>query len=217
MGQKAAVSSRRAHNNRIEPLRGKDRKRPEKPVNRGSKRIAYLSEDEVQRFLRCIQSRRDRALFSVMYYHGLRASEVAILQMADVRLSAGRIYVTRLKGSHSGEFRLLDSELAPLRAWIRERGAAPGPVFLSRNHRGISRRQIDKMVKRYGALAGIPAEKRHAHVFKHSCCTHLLTREGDITLVQDWVGHVNIQSTQVYAKVTSKRRDELGERLRKGW
>ncbi len=169
------------------------------------------------RLMKAITSKRDRALFSVAYHHGLRASEVGRLQLSDLRLDAGRIYVTRLKGSHSGEFRVLDGELLLLRAWIRERGRAPGPLFPSRNRRGIGRMQLHDLMVRYATAAGIPRDKRHFHVLKHSCGTHLLTITGDITQVQDWLGHVNIQSTLVYSKVTNKRRDELAERIRKEW
>ncbi len=217
MGANAAVSKRTRQNNQNDSLKRKSNKTRATPVNRGSQKVSYLTEDELARLFRCITTRRDRALFSLAYHRGLRASEVGILQFSDVRLSAGRLYVTRLKGSHSGEFRLCDGELALLRAWMRERGAAPGPLFPSRNHRPISRQRLDALMKLYGAAAGIPREKRHFHCLKHSCGTHLLTREGDITLVQDHLGHVNIQSTQVYAKVTNKRRDDLAERVRKDW
>jgi len=48
-----------------------------------------------------------------------------------------------------------------------------------------------------------PADKRHPHALKHSCGTHLLEKLGDITLVQDWLGHKDIKSTMEYAKVVN--------------
>ena len=62
-------------------------------------------------------------------------------------------------------------------------------------------------------MAGLPAKLRHFHILKHSCATHLLDKGFNIEQVQDWLGHVNIQSTLVYAKITNKRRQEMAEQL----
>jgi site-specific recombinase XerD len=68
-------------------------------------------------------------------------------------------------------------------------------------------------MKRYCAAAGIEPEKAHVHALKHSCGTHLLAIEGDITLVQDHLGHRNIQNTLIYSAISNKKRDEFAERL----
>ena len=62
----------------------------------------YLTFDEMKRLLAVIKSKRDYALFLIAYRHGLRASEVGMLHVADVELKRGRIQIRRLKGSHSG-------------------------------------------------------------------------------------------------------------------
>jgi site-specific recombinase XerD len=51
-------------------------------------------------------------------------------------------------------------------------------------------------------------------VLKHSCGTHLLEKLGDITLVQDWLGHKDIKSTMEYAKVVNPSRERAAKRLR---
>ena len=176
--------------------------------------VKYLSPEEIDAFFGVIKSTRDRAIFRLLYHRGLRASEVGKLRLSDYRPGAGRIYVHRLKGSNSGEYRLCALEQTALRAWIRERGTAPGPLFASRNHRPISRRRLDELMKTYCPAAGIEPDKAHVHALKHSCGTHLLAMEGDITLVQDHLGHRNIQNTLIYAAISNKKRDELAERLR---
>ena len=137
----------------------------------------YFSPDEIRRFFAVLKGNRDKAMFRVMYLKALRASEVGMLRMEDYHEREGRLFVRRLKHSKAGEFRLHRQEGQFLRAWIRERGRAPGAIFRSRNHRPISRRQLDRLVKAYGAAAGLPAEKCHAHAFKHSRGTHLLICE----------------------------------------
>jgi integrase len=174
----------------------------------------YLTEEELRGLFSAIKSVRDRAIFTVAFWRGLRASEVALLQVADVRLKVGRIYVHRLKGSRSGEHLLSDEELRVLRAWLRVRGYDPGPLFPSRRRRGISRYQLHRLMKRYGAAAGLAAEKRHFHTLKHSIATWLMGRpDSDIRRVQDWLGHANIQSTVIYAQITSAQRDEFARRV----
>jgi type 1 fimbriae regulatory protein FimB/type 1 fimbriae regulatory protein FimE len=174
----------------------------------------YLTPEEISRFFRFVTSVRDRALFRLAYHRGLRASELGLFQLADYRTHVGRLLVRRLKGSNSGEFLLTQVEQHALRAWIRQRGTAPGPLFPSRNHRPISRFRLDQLMKRYCELAGIPREKAHMHALKHSCGTHLSAREPDIVAIQDHLGHANIQNTMKYVQIASKRRDEFSDRLR---
>jgi integrase len=191
---------------------------PAYPDNVGvAKRLTlkYLKEEEIEALFRAITSKRDTAMFRLAYHRGLRASEIGMLQMGDYRKDAGRLYVRRLKGSRAGEYRLTAVEQSSLRAWIRERGPAPGPLFPSRNHRPISRYMLDDLMKRYCAAAGIPRERAHMHALKHSCGTHL-AGELDVQLVQDHLGHADIRSTMVYVQITNRARDAVAERL-KDW
>src|SRR5712692_176536 len=61
--------------------------------------ITFLAQDEVRRLFAVIIRKRDRALFQRAYHHGLRASEVSLLQRADVHEQQGRISIPRVKGS----------------------------------------------------------------------------------------------------------------------
>jgi len=187
--------------------------RPKKKRH-GSDTVDYLTTDEWDRLLKVITSPRDRALFIVAYHRGLRASETGGLQLADVRLKDERIQINRLKGSSSGEYHLCASEIRALKIWLKVRGYEPGPLFITRCGTGISQQRQDILMKRYGALAMIPVEKRHMHTLKHTCATHLFDRGESIEDVQDHLGHRNIQNTLIYAKFTSKRRQERDKRLR---
>ena len=63
-------------------------------------------------------------------------------------------------------------------------------------------------MRRYGELAGISEPKRHLHVLRHTCATHLLEAKGDIRFVQDWPGPKKIESTGIYAQITDRHRDQ---------
>lgn len=191
----------------------KRRKRKKKTVPE------YLTEEEVTRLFAAIgKDTRSQAMFHLLYYRGLRASEIGKLRLEDYRQATGRLFVRRLKGSNSGDFHITEAERTALNRWIRERGKEAGPLFPSRHRKPISRWRITELMTRYCKAAGIAPEKAHPHALKHSCGTHLSARETDIAIIQDHLGHVNIQNTMIYVQITSKRRDQFAERLEKsGW
>ena len=93
-----------------------------------------------------------------------------------------------------------------LKAYLKERQSAAPYLFLSNRGLPISRQMLDVLMKKYGELAKIPEDKRHFHFLKHSIATHLLGAGADIKLVQDWLGHTNIQNTEIYAKLSGASR-----------
>jgi integrase len=128
---------------------------------------AYLSESELRRLMAVIASPSDRAIFSVAYHRGLRASEIGLLQYRDytpptINERAGKLYVRRLKDSDSKIYQLTKSEHKDLRTWLRIRGDWEGPLFPSakRGPLGIRRSMLDELMKRYGKAAGLPPELR---------------------------------------------------------
>lgn len=184
---------------------------------RAKRQITYLTEEELERFFRAIDSRRDQAIFRLMAGLGLRSCEPGRLQLSDYRERAQRIYVHRAKGSNSGEYPLGRAAAAALRSWIRERGSRPGPLFPSRNHRPISRRMLDVLMKHYCDRAGIDPAKAHCHALKHTCGTHLAEQGEDVLRIGDWLGHRNIQNSTVYIHIANRERDQVGERRKDRW
>jgi integrase/recombinase XerD len=168
----------------------------------------YLQPQEIEAFFAVITSKRDRALFRLVYHRGLRAHEPGLLDLSDFRDRDGVLYVKRGKGSISREHSLTDNELKALRSYIRdERGKDPGPLFPSRQGRkGISRFRLDDLMKDYCSAAGIRREKAHMHALKHSCGTHLADRGASPAEIQDWLGHRESSSTDIYTHFSPTRR-----------
>jgi site-specific recombinase XerD len=187
---------------------------------RADRKISYLTEPELRALFMAIEagkSARDLAIFEVGYGRGLRASEVGLIQIAHLRLEAKRIFVTRLKGGHSGEYVLSDREVKALRGYLRKRGRDGGSLFRSRQGT-ITRRRLDQLMKRYGAGANLPLEKRHFHCLRHSCATSLLSKHRQtIDKVKDILGHEDIRNTMIYAQLTNAERTRIGEELQKVW
>ena len=177
------------------------------------KSIKYLTQDELKRLLGVITSKRDKAIFSVAYYHGLRASEVGLLKLEDVDLSGQHIRVERVKDSQGGEYPMQPLELRIVKAFLRERRDHNPWLFPSQRGTPISRFMLDELMKSYGKKAKLPEDKRHFHVLRHSIATHLMAAGADIRFVQLWLGHKNIQNTVIYAQISNPARDAQARKL----
>jgi len=152
----------------------------------------------MKRLLAAIKDKRDRALFYVAYRHGLRASEIGLLQKTDLDLKHGRLTIHRLKGSLGGVYPLQPDVQKLLRSYINSRADESPYLFPSNRGVPIDRRTLwHLMQKKYGQAAGLPPAKRKFHALKHSIATHLLDAGADLSFVKDWLGHANIQNTTI--------------------
>ena len=175
--------------------------------------IQFLTQDETRRLFKTIKKLRDRAIFLTAYRHGLRASEVPLLQRTDLDLKAGRITIQRLKGSISGVYPLQPDLLKLLRRYLRSREDSSPALFISNRLSPIDRSTLWRLMQKYGAAALLPAEKCKFHSLRHSIATHLLDAGADVAFVRDWLGHSNIQNTMVYAQLTTTTRDQAARSL----
>jgi type 1 fimbriae regulatory protein FimB len=175
----------------------------------------YLTEEELTRLMKQVLKEpnaynrlRNTAIFTVMYWRGLRASEVGKFKHSSWRQQTGRLYVERLKGSLTSEPILSPAETRALKAWTRVRGHAPGPLFPSREGgKGIARGMLHVLMARYATAADLPQHLRHCHALKHSIGTHLMGKLA-VEKVQAWLGHRDIRSTMVYAQFRSLELDK---------
>jgi integrase len=169
--------------------------------------IKFLTEAETKKLIGEISSKRDKAIFLLAYRHGLRASEIGLLQRNDFDDKQLRLNIHRLKGSLSGVHPLQADEVRILKSYLRTREDSLPYLFPSRKGAPISRAMLDVLIKDYGEKAKLPDDKRHFHVLKHSIATHLLDTGADIRFVQDWLGHANIQNTVIYAQISVGSRE----------
>jgi type 1 fimbriae regulatory protein FimB len=169
--------------------------------------IPFLTQDEVRRLFAVITGTRDRALFQLACHHGLRASEVSLLQRDDVHAKQGRIYIPRVKGSIAKTYPLQPDDLRCLRAYRRIRDDDSPYLFISIRGIPLERRSYWDLMQKYGQVAAIPKPKRRFHAVRHAIAVHLLDAGADVTFVQDRLGHANIQNTMVYMRYTTVTRD----------
>jgi type 1 fimbriae regulatory protein FimB len=104
--------------------------------------IHFLTQEECKRLLAVIKLKRDRVIFLLAYRHGLRASEIGLLQRTDVDLKQGRLTVHRLKGSLSVIYPMQPDMLKLLRSYLRTRTDGSPYLFLSNRGVPIDRRTL---------------------------------------------------------------------------
>jgi integrase/recombinase XerD len=176
----------------------------------------FLSVEEVNTLLEqpsregTVEGLRDAAMLQVLYATGMRVSELVNLNLEDVNLEEG--YVRCLgKGSKERLVPLHPEAIEVLRDYLREGRKQLGPriqqpaLFLNRRGERLTRQGFWLILKRYVAQAGIRSQVS-PHILRHSFATHMLERKADLRNVQEWLGHANISTTQVYTHLT---RDHL--------
>ena len=169
--------------------------------------ITFLTQDEVRRLFAVITSTRDRALFHLAYHHGLRASEVSLLQRDDLHETQGRIYIPRVKGSIAKTYLMQPEDVRLVRAYLRTREDDSPYLFISMRGIPLERRSYWDLMQKYGEGAAIPKPKRRFHALRHAIAVHLLDAGADVAFVQDRLGHANIQNTIIYMRYTTVTRD----------
>jgi integrase/recombinase XerC len=146
---------------------------------------------------------RDVAILELFYSSGLRLSELAALNVADVDPYTESV---RVFGKGRKE-RVCPVGLPALEAISRYRVAAnvhSGPLFINKARKRISPRSIWLVLKRYVRHTSIPISIS-PHKLRHSFATHMLDRGADLRSVQALLGHASLSTTQIYTHVTTER------------
>ena len=171
--------------------------------------IPYLDKSEMDALLaapdsQTAQGRRDQALLLFLYNSGARAEEAARLLIADLFLSAS--YVTILgKGSKKRQCPLWSMTVRALSALIAGRPNSNN-VFLNRCGRPLTRFGIHTLVERYVdklqvTMPSLATKRVSPHTIRHTTATHLLRAGVDINTIRVWLGHVSLNTTNVYAEI----------------
>jgi len=147
---------------------------------------------------------RDRAVLEVFYGGGLRLSELAGLNLADLDLKAGVLRVwgkgakERLAFLGKAAVRAM-KEYLPRRLALLGRSGTPEEKALFVNQRGgrLSTRSVARLVEKWARLAGL-SQALTPHGLRHSFATHLLEGKADLRTVQELLGHSSISTTAHY-------------------
>jgi integrase/recombinase XerD len=181
-------------------------------IRRSSKLPTYLTQAEIRALFAAISNLRDRTLFGLAYAYGLRVGEIVLLDRDDVDLERGCIRIRRLKGGLSGERPIFRNLLPLVRQYLESRRDNAEELFTGLRGR-LKKRRIQELFRFYATEAGLPADRRHVHVLRHSAAVHVLDAGEDIDFARDHLGHRSIQSTMTYAQISDARRNRKMRRL----
>lgn len=173
----------------------------------------YLTHEEVRRLLSAPetdtpQGLRNRAILETLYASGVRVSELGGLNVDDIDLETGEMRVVG-KGDKERLVLLGRPAIAALKAYLHvgrpeQAGKQPSrALFLNRFGGRLSVRSISNIVRKAGIAAGIQ-ENVTPHLLRHTFATHLLEGGADLRVVQELLGHSNLETTQIYAHVTQR-------------
>jgi integrase/recombinase XerC len=178
---------------------------PKKPV----KSPDVLTPDEVtalldQPFGDDHAALRDQAILELFYASGIRASEMAILSREDMDFER-RLIRVRGKGKKERLVPFGGKAEQALRALLDDTTKVTPdrsgiPLFLNRSHGRLTVRSIHAIVKKRARTAGL-GRPVAPHRLRHSVATHLLDGGADLRVIQDFLGHESLSTTQKYTHV----------------
>lgn len=196
-------------------------KRKSKPV------IKYLTAHEIKIILEqpnisTTSGRRDLVILSILYDTGARVQELVDLSVRDIRLDyPAKVHLTgkgrksrivpimgatsELLENYLGEQRLLDS------------GKQDYPLFCNQQRRRLTRAGVTYILKKYAGQAATISpqisDKVTPHILRHSKAMHLLEAGVNLIYIRDLLGHVDVSTTEVYARASTEMKREALEKL----
>lgn len=167
-----------------------------------------LSEDEVRRLFEATarmaapRSLRDRALLELIYSTGMRVTEAIGLRLSDLDLDMA-VANTEGRGTRQRSAPLSQNAVDALRKYVDEARrdmlgtAQTDHVFLNPLGTKLTRQAVWQLTRQYARLSGIQGDIT-PHTLRHSRAAHMLNAGVDIRRVQEWLGHANLATTQMY-------------------
>jgi type 1 fimbriae regulatory protein FimB len=154
---------------------------------------------------------RDRCLLLLMFRHGLRVSEACRLKLEQVDTQGRQLHIVRLKHGLPTSQPLRGDELKAIGAWLKQR-ARMKPTgkafFVSEQRTPLHRSTVNLALKTYSKAAALPFLV-HPHMLRHACGFALADQGADTRLIQDYLGHRNIQHTVRYTASNPARFEKL--------
>lgn len=191
--------------------------------------IGYLNADDIKILLsqpdrHTRNGRRDLVLLSLLYDSGARVQELADLTVASIRLEAPAQVTLMGKGNKVRVVPLMKNTVYLLHGYLAENHLnlphkLQYPLFTNQRHEKLTRAGICYILKKYAILANkshehFPDPKSITpHVLRHSKAMHLLEAGVNIIYIRDILGHVDVSTTEVYARANMTMKQAALEKV----
>lgn len=169
-----------------------------------------LSEEEMQVFLNApdrskLLGLRDRAILELLYSSGIRVSELCNLSLYNIHNNV--IEIKSGKGGKGREAPLGERAKIAIDEYLSSRNddSRINALFLNKNKKPITRQSIWRLIKFYSKIVGIK-KNISPHSFRRSFATHLYERGVDLSIIQAFLGHSSINTTDRYALIVDRKK-----------
>ena len=189
--------------------------------------IEYLKLDAMRFLLtkpdkRTREGRRDQVLLSLLYESGARVQELVDLKVGDARMVSPSTIKLTGKGNKSRIVPIMKPMADLLKQYLKENNLTEPhvfdyPLFCNRSKNKLTRAGITYIVKKYvsKAVTEFPElfpDKLLPHCFRHSKAMHLLQSDVNLVYIRDFLGHVDIQTTEIYARIDGEMKRKALEK-----
>jgi site-specific recombinase XerD len=190
--------------------------------------VEYLTLEAMKFLLarpdkRTREGRRDLVLLSLLYESAARVQELADLKVGDIRMASPAIVKLTGKGNKSRIVPIMKPMSELLKQYLKENSLTEAytlnyPLFCNRSKDKLTRAGIAYIVKKYvgKAIKETPElfpNKLSPHGFRHSKAMHLLQSGVNLVYIRDFLGHVDIQTTEIYARIDSEMKRKALEKI----
>jgi integrase/recombinase XerD len=173
--------------------------------------VRHLTTEEIQALLDAPRpidwaGIRDRAMLHLCFAAGLRVSELTGLRLEDLSLQPHASIFVRGKGRRERSLPLWKQTLGALRAWLAVRGTLAVPeLFVNARREPLSRAGFEYILEKHVHTAtkhcpSLATKRISPHVLRHSCALTVLEATKDLRKVSLWLGHANMQTTEMYIR-----------------
>jgi len=196
--------------------------------DKGDKQVRFLNIEQLEKLFSIpdtskIYGLRDRVILETLFSTGMRISELTALNRDQIKIKPGMTDLELIivgKGERIRTVYLSQRTLFWLNKYLETRKDKEKSLFINyRSKRNtpkrLTPRSIEKLMKKYAALAGLPLNTT-PHVMRHSFASDLLAKGVDLRTIQEFLGHKSIAATQIYAHVTSKKLREIHRKFHSG-
>lgn len=199
--------------------------------DKGDKEVNFLKLEQIKKLLEAPTpddriGLRDKAILEVLFSSGLRVSEMTALNRDQFRIkkSTRDLEVAIVgKGEKIRTVYISERATDALRNYLNERKDMDKALFINykpgiektEKSRRLTPKSVEDIIKKYVKIAGLPVNST-PHTLRHSFATDLLNQGVDLRLVQEFLGHKNISTTQVYTHVTNKKLKDIHRKAHGG-
>ncbi len=194
------------------------KKRGPKPL------IPYLTIDDIKLFLEqpdadTRDGRRDLVLLLVLYDTAARVQELCDLTTDDVRLEKPAKIKLTGKGGKTRQVPIVGDTVKVLQQYMKEyhrysKPGTPEPLFYNREKESLTRSGVAYIIKKYAKNTNLSLtpEEITPHVFRHSKAMHMLQARIELIYIRDFLGHVDIKTTEMYARADAEMKRKVFEK-----